>query len=419
MQRALASHDMILRRAVEGHRGMVVKMTGDGLHAAFADPGDAMAAAVEIQLEVGRSASAWELPLRVRCGMHAGVVERRERDFFGSPVNRAARIMSAAHGGQILASKTAVDLATDRLPAGVSLRDLGRIRLRDLESPEHVYQLVHPALRADFPALRSLEVTPNNLPRQVSSFIGRELELAQIRKLLRTTRILTLVGPGGIGKTRLSLQVAADAMDDFGDGVWFVDLATVVDPRLVTHAVAHELGVQEEPAKPSLDALCANLRSRCLLLVLDNCEHLLDSCARLVNGLARSLPDVSFLCTGREALGIMGEQTYLLGPLSLPDPNAGLATLARSDAARLFIERARQHHPDFTINATQASAIARICIQLDGIPLALELAAARVGALSVELIADRLVDRLHLLNTGSRVAAPRHQTLRATIDWSF
>jgi len=205
--------------------------------------------------------------------MHAGAVERRERDFFGSPVNRAARITSVAHGGQILASKTAVDLAEGRLPAGVSLRDLGRIRLRDLGSPEHVYQLVHPLLRGDFPALRSLEVTPNNLPRQVTSFIGREAELAQIGRLMRTTHLLTLVGPGGIGKTRLALQVAADAMDAFADGVWFVDLASVVDPKLVTHAVAHELGVAEEPSRPLLEALCATLRSRRLLLLLDNCER--------------------------------------------------------------------------------------------------------------------------------------------------
>jgi predicted ATPase/class 3 adenylate cyclase len=416
---ALARHDALAREAVERNHGMVIKKTGDGVHAAFEDPLDALLAALEIQLGLTNPEATAGLELRVRCGLHVGAAERRENDFFSSSVNRAARIMSTAHGGQVLASQAVFNLVHDRMPPEMSLKDLGIVRLRDLAAPEHVFQLAHPLLRQNFPALRALESPPTNLPQQVTSFIGRERELAEVIELLKTTRILTLQGAGGIGKTRLALQVAARETDAFPDGVWFVDLASVVDPGLVTNAIAHELGVQEEPGAPLLQTLYANLALRRLLLILDNCEHLLDACARVVDALVHTLPGVSILNTSREALRIGGEQTYPLAPLSLPDPKADLATLSRSDAVALFVERARQRQPDFTINTSQVSAVAQICIQLDGIPLALELAAARVGSLSVGQIAERLGDRFHLLRAGSRAAEPRQQTLRAMIDWSY
>src|SRR5436309_4498428 len=246
MSQALARHDALSRSAVEANHGAVVKMTGDGICAAFADPLDGINATVALQQALNDSAATNGIALRVRYGLHLGVVERRDHDLFGSPVNRAARIMKAAHGGQILLSQAVVDQLHGRLPPSVSLRDLGGVRLRDLATSEHVYQLVHPSLRQDFPALRSLEATPNNLPQQVTSFIGRERELADAKRLLEGTRLLTLLGMGGLGKTRLSLQVAADALEKYPDGVWFVDLAPIRDEALVPNVAAQVLGIREE-----------------------------------------------------------------------------------------------------------------------------------------------------------------------------
>src|ERR1700688_2527083 len=246
MRPALAHHDAIVRTCVEGNQGRVVKMSGDGVHAVFADPLDAVRATLELQRKLAEPEATEGVALQVRCGMHAGVDERRDNDFFGSGVNRAARIMSVAHGGQVLLSQAVAAFVGDRWPDGVSLRDLGSVRLRDLANPERVYQVVHPQLRQDFPALRSLEATPNNLPQQVSSFVGRERELVDIRNQLGDTRLLTLFGAGGLGKTRLSLQVAAEVLDDYPDGVWFVDLAPMTDERLVPEAAASGLGVKEE-----------------------------------------------------------------------------------------------------------------------------------------------------------------------------
>src|SRR5438552_12008512 len=275
MRPALARHDAIVRTCVEGNRGTVVKMSGDGVHAVFADPLDAVRATLELQRTLVELEPTTErVELRVRCGMHTGVDERRDNDFFGSGVNRAARIMSAAHGGQILLSQAVAALVGDRLPDGVSLSNLGSVRLRDLASPERVYQVVHPQLRQDFPALRSLEARPNNLPQQVTSFVGRELELADIKNQLANTRLLTLFGAGGLGKTRLSLHVAAEVLDDYPDGVWFVDLAPLTDSRLVPQAAASVLGVKEEVGRPVLEALVKFVGDRKLLLILDNCEHL-------------------------------------------------------------------------------------------------------------------------------------------------
>ncbi|HYR00724.1 MAG TPA: tetratricopeptide repeat protein [Casimicrobiaceae bacterium] len=419
MSVALAEHDRLSRAAVSAHRGTIVKMTGDGMYAAFADPADALAATVALQRSLDGLATTGPVALRVRAGLHAGLVERRDEDLFGSPVNRAARIMKAAHGGQILVSQAVVDCTRERLPDGVSLRDLGAVRLRDLSTSEHVYQLVHPDLRQDFPALRSLEATPNNLPQQATSFIGREAELAEAKRLLEGTRLLTLLGMGGLGKTRLSLQIAADVLDGYPDGVWFVDLAPIRDPSLVPNATGHVLGIREEAGKPVTQSLCEHLREHKLLIVLDNCEHLVDACARLADALLRGIPGVRILATSREALHIQGEQTYPVLPLRVPDRKAGAEALLRSDAGQLFIERARLQRPNFTVTEEDVPGVAELCARLDGIPLALELAAARLRSLSVADINARLHDRFKLLTGGSRVALERQQTLRALVNWSY
>jgi predicted ATPase/class 3 adenylate cyclase len=420
MRTALARHDHLVRAAVEGHRGTVVKMTGDGVSAVFHDPVDALTAAVAIQCTLLDPDATDGLALRVRCGLHAGVVEGRDDDYYGRPVNRAARIMGAAHGGQVLLSQTVALLVQEHLPRGVALRDLGSVRLRDLASPEHIYQLTHPQLRREFPALRSLAATPNNLPRQVTSFIGRERELAEVRQLLGKTRLLTLLGMGGLGKTRLSLQAAADAMDDYPDGVWVVELSTLADERLVPQAAASVLGVKEEAGRPVVEALVKHVRERRLLIVLDNCERLLLACANLAKELLRAGPDLKVLATSREPLRVTGETNYPLSPLAVPghEPGGPPEALTQYPAVQLFVDRAVAAQPGFRLSAQNAKTVADICRQLDGLPLAIELAAARTRALSVEKIAERLGDRFRVLTGGDRTAEPRQQTLRACIDWS-
>lgn len=421
MESALARHDALARSAAEAHGGSVIKMTGDGMCAAFGDPKDALAAALEFQQALADPAATDGVPLKARCGLHSGVAERRDNDFFGGVLNRAARIMAAAHGGQILASQALAVLLAERLPPAVTLQDLGAVRLRDLASPERVYQVVHPALRREFPALRSLSSTPNNLPQQMTSFIGRERELAEIRRALGASRLVTLLGAGGLGKTRLSLQAAAEAMDDFPDGVWLEELAPVAEPRMVPQAIASVLGVKEESGHTILEAMASALRDRRLLVILDNCEHLLQACAETATALLHAVPQMKILTTSREPLHVAGETTYSVPALAVPVPTKGItaAMLAEFPAIRLFAERASAVQPDFRITDQNAPHVVDICHRLDGIPLAIELAAARVRALSVQSIAERLGDRFRLLTGGDRTALPRQQTLRALIDWSY
>ncbi len=421
MKPALAAHDALVRQAIEGRHGTVVKMTGDGVHAVFDDARDALAATVDLQQALADPAATNGVSLRVRCGLHAGAVERRNNDYFGSPVNRAARIMSAAHGGQVLLSQAVADGVREILPAAVSLRDLGRVRLKDLSTPEHVYQVVHPKLRQDFPALRSLEAAPNNLPQQATSFIGREKELVDLKRLLPTARLLTLTGSGGCGKTRLSLQVAADLLERFPDGVWLVELAPLSDSDLVPPTVASVLGLKEEPSKPIIETLTEYLKDKRLLLLLDNCEHLLEACATFVDALLRQCANVQIVASSREGLGINGEQAYRVPSLALPDPKKAHTpvSVVQFEAVQLFVDRALLARPDFQLTAQNASQLASVCFRLDGIPLAIELAAARVRSLSVEEINRRLDHRFRLLTGGSRAALPRQQTLRSLIDWSY
>jgi len=420
MREALARHDAIVRATIAAHRGRVVKMLGDGAHAVFDDPLDAVSATIALQQALGEPGSTGSIALKVRCGLHAGVEERRDNDFFGRAVNRAARITGAAHGGQVLVSQTVAALLEGRLPADVALLNLGRVRLRDLATHEHVFQVAYPGLRATFPPLRTLDATPNNLPEQMTSFIGREREQEEVAKLLAGCRLLTLQGSGGIGKTRLSLQVAADHLDAFPDGVWLVELAALTDPKLVPQAVASVMGVKEDAEHSAVDALAHYVRDRRLLVVLDNCEHLVQACAEVAKRLLRAGPHLKVLASSREPLRVGGETIFSLPPLAIPDPYVSFKrqALEQYAAARLFIERALAVQPAFEVSDANALAVAGICQRLDGIPLALELAAARVGALSVEQIAARLSDRFRLLTGGDRTALPRQQTLRALIDWS-
>ena len=420
MPPALARHDALAQAAVGRHRGIVVKMIGDGMHAAFDDPLDAVLAILELQRALADPAATEGLPLRIRAGLHAGVVERRDNDYFGTAVNRAARIMGSAHGGQVLVSGTVAGLVASRLPAAVALRDLGAVRLRDLAGAEHVFQLLHQELRADFPALRSLAATPNNLPQQMTTFVGREREIADLCALLGTARLLTLTGMGGLGKTRLALEVAVRALEDHADGVWFVELASLSDPARVPQAVASALGVSEEGARSVMDSLLQFVADRSLLVVLDNCEHLVGACAELATRLLQAGAGVRVLATSRENLHVRGETTYPVPALSVPEAGREMApeAMVHCDAVRLFIDRALAAQPLFRLTADNAAAVTEICRRLDGIPLALELAAARLRALPVEGIATRLQDRFRLLVAGDRTALPRQKTLRALIDWS-
>ncbi len=419
MAQAVAGHDALLREAVQGHGGHIVKTTGDGIYAAFPTPDDGLGAVIDIQLGLLDPAATAGLTLRVRCGLHSGEVHARDNDYFGTTINRTARIMGAAHGGQILLSQALADAVRERLPEGVSLLDLGSVRLKGLSTSEAVFQVVHPRLRQKFPALRELEATPNNLPQQLTSFIGRERECAEVAEMLTTARLLTLLGMGGLGKTRLSLQIGADVMDLYPDGVWFIDLQAIRDGSLVASETARVLSVREEPGRPLLQTLCAHVKSRKLLLILDNCEQVIDASAELANALLRSAPDVRMLTTSRIALRVPGEQTYVVQPLPLPSRTASFEALSQSTAVQLFVERAKLHKPAFTLTEREAPAIAELVSRLEGIPLALELAAARVRSLAVADINKRLNDRYKILTGGDRTLQARQQTLRALVDWSY
>ena len=436
MRLALARHDGLLRLAIERHGGHVFKTIGDAFCASFATASQSLAAALDAQQALEKEPWGTDTPLRVRIALHSGAAEDRGGDYFGPPLNRLARLLAAGHGGQVLLSLTTQELTRDCLPPGVTLQDLGEYRLRDLERPERIFQLLHPDLPRDFPPLRFLNSSrlPNNLPQQVSSFIGRKDEAAQVEALLGRTRLLTLTGMGGTGKTRLALQVASNlllgdgdglmgdgALTGEGGGVWFVELAPLADPALVSQAVAQVLGVREEAGRLVGRTLTEALKERSLLLVLDNCEHVLNACAILASDLLRACPQVHILASSREALGVAGEQTYRVPSLSLPDPKRPqtAAEVSRHESVRLFVERARQVQPSFAVTDENAPAVAAVCRHLDGIPLAIELASARVRSLAVEEINVRLGSRFRLLTGGSRTALPRQQTLRALIDWSY
>ena len=425
MKPALARHDAILREAVESNHGHTIKTTGDGVHAAFSTAIDAARASLAAQRglsQTSKGAKTSEVFIRVRMGLHTGEAEARAGDYFGQALNRAARLMAAGHGGQILLSRTTADLVREHLPADVSLLDLGEHRLKDLVQPEHVFQLSTSGLPYDFPPLKSLNAAPNNLPLQLTSFIGREREMGELNRILprESTRLLTLIGPGGTGKTRLSLQLAAEQLSEFKEGVWLMELAPVSDPGLILQTVASVLSLREQLGMPLMDIVLNYLREKQLLLILDNCEHLVEACAELAEQFLQASPNLKILASSREALGVSGETIYRVPSLSLPEQDhPSLEALARSESAQLFVERAMATNRQFNLTENSAPFIAQICNRLDGIPLAIELAAARSTLFTPEQIAGRLDDRFRLLTGGSRTALPRQQTLRALIDWSY
>ncbi len=421
MRIALAQHDALLKDTVDAHNGRIVKTTGDGLLAVFESASDGIAAALEGQRCLADENWPAETgPLRVRMGLHSGESQERDADFFGPVVNRAARIMSVGFGGQILLSSFTTELAVGQLPPDASLLDLGEHCLRDLALPEHLYQLCHPQLEQLFPPLKSLAAYLHNLPIQLTSFIGREHELDEVKRLLDQTRLLTLLGPGGTGKTRLMLQAAAGVIDRYPEGVWFVELAALADPEMLVNQVASILGVREQPGRPILEVLAVYLRTKQVLLLLDNVEHLVTECARFAEYLLLHCPRAKIMVTGREALFISGETILQVPSMTLPEiDERSMEGVRSSEAVQLFIARAQAALPDFELTPSNVPATVEIVRRLDGIPLAIELAAARLRMLSVEQIAARLHDLFRLLTGGRRTALPRQQTLQALIDWSW
>lgn len=423
MARLLARHDEILTRSIRSHEGHIFQNVGDAFCAAFASATDAVRAALNAQHSL--HAEGWNpAPIKVRMGLHTGTVswDAASGQYSGyTTLALAHRVMSAGHGGQILLSGATRELVRDFLPEESELLDLGERRLKDLLRPEHLYQLNGFGLPASFPPLKTLDSFPNNLPTQLTTFIGREKEMMEVKQELADHRLVTLTGSGGTGKTRLSLQVAADVLDQFPQGIWFVELAPLTDPEQIPQTILSAIGISEQAGRPSIELLKEYLRTKKSLIVLDNCEHLIEASARLVDTLLNAAPELKILASSREALGVRGELSYSVPSLSLPDINhlPVMEQLSQYEAVRLFIDRASLVSPHFMVDKENAPAIAQICYRLDGIPLAIELAAARVKMMSVDQISKRLDDRFRLLTGGARTALPRQQTLRALIDWSY
>jgi predicted ATPase/class 3 adenylate cyclase len=414
----LSEHHRLLREAVEGAGGIPIGSEGDSLFAVFDSPTAALVGSVAAQRAL--AAAAWPdgASVRVRMGIHTGEGQVSDGNYVGMDVHRAARIAAVGHGGQILISDATRALVEQSLPPGVELRDLGRHRLKDLAHPEHIYETVIEGLGSQFPALRSLEAAPNSLPTQLTSFVGRAREVAEARRLLATTRLLTLTGPGGTGKTRLSLQLAAESISDFSDGVFFVPLGPIEDSDLVGPAILTALGLRESPTVPPVDRLVEYLMDKHVLLVMDNFEQVLPA-AGLVGDLLKTSPGLSVIATSRATLHLYGEREFAVPPLSLPgvgdtDP----ASISQFEAVALFIQRAAAVRPDFQVTAANAPAVAEICSRLDGLPLAIELAAARVKLLPPQALLSRLGQRLDALEAVSRDLPARQRTLRGAIAWS-
>ena len=421
MGHALATHDRIITDAITGHRGTLLKQKGEGDSAfgVFARASDAAAAAIACQRAMASAAWPEGIELRVRIAVHTGEAELRDGDYFGPTVNRTARLRATAHGGQIVLSQAAADLARDQLPDRSGLNDLGVHRLPDLGRPETVFGLVHPDLPSSFPPLRSIDAFPGNLPVQLTSFVGRDREMKLITEGFSSSRLITLTGTGGVGKTRLAVHTAAELLTEYPDGVWLCELAAVSDPASMLQAVAVSVGMALGTGALGGEDVADFIGSRRMLVLLDNCEHLLDAAADLVDQLLARCPAVCILATSREALDVPGEHVIRLRSLELPDTEVALDELLRVDATRLFVERAAAVGSQLRFEPSDAKPIAEICRRLDGIPLAIELAAARIVALSPSEIAGHLDERFRLLTGGRRASLERHHTLRAAVDWSY
>lgn len=421
MSAAVEQHDAILEQAIQAHDGYVFKRMGDAFCAAFRTAPEAVAAAYEAQRALTKEDFSAVGDLKVRMAVHVGNADERGGDYFGPTVNRVSRLLSIGYGGQILISAATADLAQGELPPHLSLRDLGAHRLKDLAQPEQVYQLIAPELQQKFFPLRSLDTLPNNLPLQLTHLLGRENDLAEIAQLLEKTRLLTLVGAGGIGKTRLALQAGADALDRYPDGVWVADFGTITDADVIAEVVAQIFAVTPQSGRSVAEAIAGALRSKTALLILDNCEHLVDAAAALAETLLRGCSHLKILTTSREPLDIVGEIVHRVPSLALPEDSSTLtcAEAMNYGAIALFEERAAAANTRFALTDANARIVADICRRLDGIPLAMELAAARVKSLSVDQLAAMLHERFRLLTSGSRTSLRRQQTLRAMMDWSY
>lgn len=406
MESALQRHDEVFRSAIEAHGGYAFKALGDAFCAAFARPSDAVAAMLDAQLALNAAdfSSVGGLPVRV--AIHTGTADERGGDYFGPAVNRVARMLVVAHGGQILCSAATAAVVQADLPSQTSVRDLGEHALKDLDSSEHIFQVVADGLRADFPPLRSTG-SRAHLPPQLTSFVGRERELAELATLIREHRLVTLIGSGGVGKTRTALHVAADVAGEFADGAWSADLGALAGGEHVAATVAHAIGIALPAGGDPLDSLSHALKAKRMLLVLDNCEHLAKPIARVVTALLRGSPHLKILASSRQPLGVSGEQTY------------HLPSLDAEASVELFAQRARAVDERSALTAENEPIVADICRRLDGIPLAIELAASRAAVLSVKQISERLNERFRLLAQKGGDRLPRQQTLRATIDWSY
>jgi predicted ATPase/class 3 adenylate cyclase/DNA-binding XRE family transcriptional regulator len=418
----LAAHHALIRSVLAAHDGRELNTLGDGFFAAFWSPRACVAAAVQMQRALEGHAWPAGERVRVRMGVHTGEASDTAAGPVGLDVHRAARVAAVGHGGQVLVSETAAALVRDALPPGAALIDLGVHQLKDLGRPEQIFQVSAPGLQAGFPPLRSLgnPALPNNLPAQLAPFIGRGRELPDVGALVGSSRLVTLTGPGGAGKTRLGLQAAAELLDGSGDGVWLVELAAVSGEDAVAPAICQALGITPQPGRPVLETLLDALAPQDVLIVLDNCEHLIGACAKTADAIVRRCGRVRLLATSREPLGIGGETIYRVPPLSLPVAGDDGSTAAgSSDAVALFLERARAQGARLVVDEITAPLVVSICARLDGLPLAIELAAARLRSLSLNALADRLDQRFGLLTGGSRTAPARQQTLQATVEWSY
>lgn len=420
MSAAVRRHDELISAAIEASRGRVFKTVGDQFCASFSTVSDSIEAALSAQRLL--AAEDWSAVggLDVRMAIHAGSVEERDGDYFGRPLNKVARLLGIGHGGQVLLSGSAADLTSGDLPADIQLSYLGQHRLKDLEGVERVYQLRTPDLRDEFPPLRSLEEFPNNLPLQLTTFIGREDDLERLRKNLETARLLSLVGTGGVGKTRLSLQLAAESLNRFPDGVWLVDLSLVTSAEAVAAEAASILSVRSSATQSVAASIAAAIRDQGMLLIFDGCEHVLAATSALVDTILHSCPKTSVIATSRQALDVVGEIVYNVGTLAAPPESAeGAKPVLGYSAVKLFVDRSNAASSRFALTDENAAIVAHICRRLDGIPLALELAAAKTAVLSLKQLSEKLDARFRVLAHTSSNRLPRQQTLRALIDWSF
>lgn len=417
----LAEFRGLLRRVIEAHQGSEVDTQGDALFAVFPRAKDGVRAAVATVRAMVQHPWPEGAQVLARIGLHTGEPVVAETGYVGLDVHRAARICAAAHGGQIVLSQTAYDLVVDDPPDGITLIDLGEHQLKDFDRPQRLYRIAAPDLPADFPPLRTLEGPRARLPQPLTNFIGRERTIASLIDAFDTSRLVTLTGIGGAGKTRLAIQLAGELADRFPDGIWFVELGSLADPALVPQMVAETLGIREQPGRPLRTTLVDAFRHKRSLIALDNCEHLIAACGALVVELLQGCLWLTVLATSRHALDVEGELVYPVPPLAMPEPSPSLSahSAAEYEAVQLFVERARSVAPSFSLSDRNVGTVAELCRRLDGMPLAIELAAARLKVLSVEQILDRLSQRFRLLTADRRDRPPRHQTLRATMDWSF